>query len=78
MSGKRQLTMAKIARERALRERRELKLEKKAARKAGLDAPAASDDRGNPVDGSPSEPAGSAPAGPEIDDVHTLGTGDVE
>jgi hypothetical protein len=70
--------MAKIARERALRERRELKLEKKAARKAGLDAPAAPDGRGDPVDGSPPEPAGSAPVGPDVDDLQAPGTGDVE
>ena len=53
MSGKRQLTMAKIARERALRERRELKLEKKNARKAGLEAPAAPDDSGDRAEGPP-------------------------
>ena len=38
MSGKRQQTMAKSARERAVRERRERKQEKRRQRKLGLEA----------------------------------------
>jgi hypothetical protein len=40
-SGKQKTTMAKLARERALRERRELKQAKKQARRRGTAAPAA-------------------------------------
>ena len=53
-SSKRQTTMAKLARERALQEKRERKREKKEARKQEAAAPKASAEGGEPA---PVEPA---------------------
>ncbi|CAN5281735.1 hypothetical protein BH18ACT12_BH18ACT12_06870 [soil metagenome] len=57
MSSKRQTTMAKLTRERKVQERRELKLEKRLARKAKANGELTEDAASSETDGALSEDA---------------------